>query len=585
MSRVDRACIVALNLSGLWRALRAYLQGRPIYVIEIGIGFPMLRGVWRRLYNFMCRRGAVLPIEDLFPSDQRYFVHSWMPEYPDLFRKLEDGIAGDYRFDRLEQLPDYALAIKHAACQYTQKLWIVTTLKRLSDTGDQVAEVSGIDRDIPLWYRRYYGAEPTFPVKTIKSGGVFSAAMTAVSLVVYSWLWILRRIKRVALDAKTVHLGADFVLDQRTTYLVSEITDSKDEVLFVFRNHQQRREAASWDEFTGFQGIHPDELHLTVGDGVATALLVLKDIFRLFWYCHQLPADLFFAVVKLPFNRILFRTLFQRHPVNYFLSRDDYNSEHIIRTDELRRSGATSLGLAHGLPIPGIIDTRTRYVDFDTYFVFGDYPYDQHYREKWPAKMQYRAVGSFGMTREQLGRLSEPRSRDIIFFISRLLGERELFGEAVKLARAFPDRKIIIKEKYSARSEYHLNLTSIIDNPPENIKFYSGNSYPLMLECRYAVSNDTSSVAAEAIQYGLITYVWDTYPPDLPSYYREFPELCVRRAEEVIEKIRAIESGEAEYPRERFDKLIDLSGKVIYDVIRDELKNKATQSEATTGAA
>jgi hypothetical protein len=572
MNSDKHAVIVGLNFAGLWWIARAKFQGRPVYVIDTGNRFPLAHGIWNQVCRILYDRNIAQPITDLFPIEDIYFVQSWMPEYPDLFWKLEDRMGEDYQFDRLDALPEYGLAIKHAACQYAnRKLSIVTTLKRLSSGNHRIATVAAIDRDILVWYRRYFGSDSVFQTASLIRGGFFGAATTALFVTLFAWIWIARRLRLSVSSAPAVLLGADFIRDPKATYAAADIMNSKDDVLFVFRNHEQIEEAAAWDEFEGFNGVHPDEETLSLKEGFTSALTVLVDTWRIFWVCRSMPPGVFFQAIKLPFRRITFRALFARRPVEYFLSRDDYNPEHAIRTIELRRVGAVSLGIAHGMTPPGIVDPIVRYLDFDTYFVYGRYPYPQNYVQTWSPKLHMRVVGSCGMTRDQLAQLSNPRSKDIIFFISRLVEERTLILEAIKLARAFPDRKVIVKAKYRSHNRFHMDFSKLTGDAPANLVHSWEDSYSLMLKCQYAVSNGTSSVAAEAIQFGLTTYVWDTYPSAMPYYFRTFPELCVTRCEEVIGKIHAIESGEETYPRDRFEDLIDLSGEIVYDVLRQEV--------------
>lgn len=582
---VKKHLVIALNLRGFLAALPRLLAGETIYVLDIGNRLPIFRPIWNRIFRFFNGSGRLQEVDKLFPTEERYFVQSWMPEYPDLFAKLESGIAEDFGWPRFDRLQGYTLAIKHAACQYAQKLTQVTTLKRLSNKSDiPIAAVVAIDRDVERWYRQYFGAAPAMSVQTVTTGGWISAILTTMVLILYSWVWTLRRIRRRPETAPVTPLGADFVLDNRTTYMVSELTETPEDVLFVYRNSQQVAQATAWKEFSGYRGVDPDELTLSFGEAWAALGMVLSHGWRLLQACHALPADLYFQIAKLPHRRLVFRTLLARRPMGHFLSRDDYNTEHIIRTDELRRAGTTSLGIAHGMTTPGIVDTRTRYVDYDTYFVFGRYPFPEHYAETWPQHMKYVASGSFGMTREQFSLRHQARPPDILFFISRLEKEREFFQVAVELAHEFPDRNIVVKPKYRPHNPYHFDFASLAGEAPENLAISWDDSYALMLTCRYAISNGSSSVAAEAIQYGVMAYVWDDFQPDIPFYYRAFPEICVERLDQFTTQIRKIEDGRLNYPWERLENLIDLSGKVIYDVIRQEMGLPARAAELARAA-
>ena len=98
------------------------------------------------------------------------------------------------------------------------------------------------------------------------------------------------------------------------------------------------------------------------------------------------------------------------------------------------------------------------------------------------------------------------------------------------------------------------------------------DSYELMLEGQYAISND-STVIAEAIGYGQYCFMYDVYLEVAPddghsSIYRAYPEICVNSADAFERCIREIERGQWEYPREKLSDLIDLSGINPFDRIR-----------------
>ena len=62
------------------------------------------------------------------------------------------------------------------------------------------------------------------------------------------------------------------------------------------------------------------------------------------------------------------------------------------------------------------------------------------------------------------------------------------------------------------------------------------------------------------------------FNPKLKSfYYRLFPRICVTSSREAIEKILALEEGREEFMREEFNDLIEMNGKIPFDVIREDM--------------
>ena len=107
--------------------------------------------------------------------------------------------------------------------------------------------------------------------------------------------------------------------------------------------------------------------------------------------------------------------------------------------------------------------------------------------------------------------------------------------------------------------------------------------YELLLEARYAICNNTS-IVAEAITYGLVTFVFDNYAEVMAEpmelIFRDYPDLCVDSADAIIRRIEAIESGAWRYPRKAYAGLTDITGANPFDVIRADLGLAAKQPAA-----
>ena len=151
--------------------------------------------------------------------------------------------------------------------------------------------------------------------------------------------------------------------------------------------------------------------------------------------------------------------------------------------------------------------------------------------------------------------------------------DENYFAIACEIARYFVDRSVIIKHKRSNNGKLHSSIAFKKPlNIPSNLFESYDSAYELMLRCKYAISTPNSTICAEAIQYKLITYVWDPAENLDYSYYRHFPELCVSSAKEIISNITTLESGKAIYPRHKFSELVNLSETPIFDIVRGDIR-------------
>jgi len=80
-----------------------------------------------------------------------------------------------------------------------------------------------------------------------------------------------------------------------------------------------------------------------------------------------------------------------------------------------------------------------------------------------------------------------------------------------------------------------------------------------------------STVGAEALQFEVASFVIDLDPEEPHFLYRDFPEMLVAGASDIVRRIRAIEDGTAPYRFEKMKDLIELPPKNVYDVIRSTM--------------
>jgi hypothetical protein len=199
--------------------------------------------------------------------------------------------------------------------------------------------------------------------------------------------------------------------------------------------------------------------------------------------------------------------------------------------------------------------------------------------------MEIIPAGTFGAQREDYARINEVRPKNIIVFLSVFSGNKkaELFIRA--LAEAFPDRKIILSPKISVtRLQSTQNVVGPCVAQYANVSVVEGNInlFERLRMAQYAVS-DASTTVIEAIQFGLFSFFMDVSDTQRACYYRRYPDLCMKLPEQLVIQIRKIESGQWVYPRDSFSGLVDVSGRVFFDVVREKMGLKS-KSVSVTGA-
>ena len=92
-------------------------------------------------------------------------------------------------------------------------------------------------------------------------------------------------------------------------------------------------------------------------------------------------------------------------------------------------------------------------------------------------------------------------------------------------------------------------------------------------------------MAADAICFGVPTLVIDIIPGQRRCLFRDFPDLCFSTAEQIVERLLALEDGTWVQPQAAYDSLVKISGPHFLDVIREDLGlGPKTCSEGAHGA-
>lgn len=569
-----------------WFLLKS-IAGRPVYLLNVDPWFPALKSLLRRLLEVFVERGTIKQAAELFPNLARY--EEWNSElsFAHLYPQFEPEIRKYYRLEEDHRASEYAIAFKHAAsCRIKIN---IEHAARLSEYADdfvrQDIRFSGLRRDLICLYEEFHGQ----PINGTRAGGPGIAQyanilFTILIMIVTQWN-IIRKTRISVRQRAKAALGADLAEEGRVRNFFKQIAEEPSEIIYVLRNDAVRDTLAP-EELARYRHALLSEGQFPIGQVLGLMFQSLRDVYRVHMAFAWLPGDVYFALVKQVNKRLQFRAFFNVYHFDAFLARDEYNTDHITRSQELRRKGILSLGLLHGMATAPRVYPHLRYLDFDSIYLFGKRQGDA-YADTWPADMTIKAYGGYSLTREQLAELAAPKSRDIVVFCNQFTDPLAHATSIADIARSFPDRKVYIKLKYPRNyigdRLYDPYIESLGDLPA-NAEFAEGSPYELMLRSGYAISG-LSTVIAEALEIGLTTYFLDVYKPEQDVFFRDFPELCVRNTDEIRARIRAQEEGVETYPRERFGDLVDLSTQNVFDQIRAEISLAPWSGRHDDGAA
>lgn len=552
----------------LWHALRR----RKLVILDIESFSPVTRTPLEKLGRMLFRFGIAQDPDATLSAEEIRQSKSWWGSYPDMFMRLEPQVEEYYGFGKIDDTlsESYAMACKHGLCKQADRAFQQVTRLRFFERRQRepVCRIVGIPLDTLSFYRGYFSndrsdcqVDPVAP----------SPMLNTLTALVIGFYIIFKALKLTTFRSEAPRkkfLGADYIGDRKYIRLLGELAGLPDRLMLVYRNIHQKLMPHEIENREGRSGEYVEDGQIPILLLPAVLMENLVDLVHIYRLSLFLPNGAATEMMKLPRWRMVFRTFFIKYRFEYFFSRDDYNAEHIIRTDELRRVGTPSLGINHGIPVPETLNPIWRYVDFDAYYVFGDYFYQNYYAPTWGRTMRVKSVGSFGMPTKDLARLDDQRPTDIVVFISTMPGAAVLIDWASEIARHFPNRTVYIKHKRS--NERYQEEASSIERPP-NLVETNENALELLFKVRYALSTPNSTVVVEMVQFDVATFVWDANEELCLSYYREFPDLCVKSARKFIERIESIEAGSWRYPREEYEGLAPDTRTPIVDAIRDDL--------------
>lgn len=513
---------------------------------------------WRLAYFVADERPELLPAPSLLNFRHRSTC----------FGDAEPWIEKIFDFDgAANRFGDYSLAFKHIVANHMEsRVFTAVSLSHLAEKVD-CAVVSGVEREIfPMSQEVFGSRQPQFVRPALEPSTIFNF-LQAMLVVFYLVLWTIFHTRLVNRSSENIFLGLDFIDDDRLFNILDEVSDAPGPLMVVFRNKAMRD--AYLDTVADWRSCIYTDGRFGPVQGASALIQGLVDICRLFPVVRKLPSDIAWHVIKLPLRRIMYKALLNRYRFQNFWARDDYNPEHILRGQELRRIGGKHFGQLHGLPVSPPVISHYRHIDLDIYYLFGR-DYAKFYKTSWRTEMKAEAAGSFGFTRARQAQAATQRPTDIIYFLTASRQEEGMLNQVAEIAQAFPERTLFVKPKARCKSgPLRRELDLALSRCP-NLVETNESPYDLVLKARYVLS-DPSSLVAESIQFGCCTFAFHPNPGRVPLYFEEFPDLCVTTGREFIERVRAIEDGSRPYLPERYAGLIEMSEPNIWDRIRVEM--------------
>lgn len=563
--------IVFLNEFNVFGVLLSKIKKQDVYLFQIDPIIPVSKPCLEFAADRLLRAGWIKDISLLDVNAAA--LRARMPLFPrkGWYARVEKFFVDQLRLDQ-QKAPDerYDFAACKQAINFgADQLMVIHFIHELNEKSPNLRLAlhgcASIMRDIHVSLGVHPDRIDFFPTRYPHR--LINAGLT--SLAIFRTLSNIIRFTKLNPSPRRKILLAIDVIDNldRMVPLVNDILDDVGrQGLYVFRNRKSFEVLK--DGLRSYPlSPYPDG-QFSYREFLTVCARVISDAAKLFGRFSFLESRLFLQIVKLCAARIYFRGLLNKYDIANFLGRDEYNAEHIIRSQELRRRGAVSLGLLNGLNLFGI-DSVFRYCDYDITYVFSTGPYLRYNRDNWRHPEGVRQIGAVTMSRDSVHEmLAVAKSRNIVCFAKNYCDGPEYLDEIFKLAAAFPDRDILISlKKSSIRIGGYDDFVAYLNNAPSNVRMVDDDTFDLIKHNRYVISGE-SSIVTEAIHLGCFTFFLDTYPLEETFVYRDYDELCHRNGTAIIERIEGIERGTWQYPVNNYADLADLSGVLAADTIR-----------------
>ncbi len=571
-SRTDATIrqIFILNECTFIPVILRVLSGQRPTVLFVDARVRFLTSPLNRLFNFLTKRQKILGLE-IFGASL-----PWPPRFP-LEKNLTHGAIADVEEAVQESVLQgisgcrtdfYLYPMKKAVTEYSEKIkdlfLVFNWLEEFQ--GVEGLHLYGAPRHFDTIYRQKKGRLPGVVQHRRLFFDVFFNVFNLMSLSLAGLGWLAVRVRLWPGPARTVRLAADRV-SAMDSYIFATVIDDPADLVIVDRNKKMAHAFAADNK--GHETRLVSDTRISFFDFFRIGASLLGDVAWIWKSARRFDPALFGRIVTIAAKRAMYKAFFMRFRPRFYWGRDDYSVEHLVRNRELRAIGGISMGANHGLPL-NTFAAAWREVDFDIYYTYGTHLHDAYFHKTWAPDVTIKPVGTLQMKREHRARLDAPRPRDVAFFPVVVGPFEQIFHEAFKVARHFPDRRMIVKMKPGRHDHYQKTYAALMAEAPDNVEMYSDTDpYELLLSVSYGICFTT--LVAEALQFRVKTFNLDMDPRLDRQYYRHFPRLTVANGDEIISRIEAIESGEEAYEFSQYGSLIRIDGPDPFDVIRGDI--------------
>jgi hypothetical protein len=560
--------LAVINELTLWAAIKRARAGHRVYHFRTDPIFNELATPLARLVAWAKRRGWLEDAEDLAPDAEIMLGRVRLFGSLGWYVKVEPVVFAEMGLDRPTPDPyDLLFAMKKQTANYIADHFdVVYFAHQLREAGQVAPRLLLGDPIGAGLVEAVTGSKETISVETV-GGGRWLNPLIALGVGTACLIHILRRIVRTVPVKVRRYLAVDGTDNvERTLSPVRSVLGQniRNQVLVVFRSRQWFQQMSK--AFVPLPVVRGNDGAFTVGQAWVAAVRVMKEMVYDRRWLHLYPAS-FVRLAKISFMRVVFDGFFNKYDCDVFFSFDEYNVDHILRTEAMWKRGIRSVCRINGVNVFKV-DYAFRYIDFDSGYVISENPMRKYNGDTWRNKDAIKGFGTFGLDRAGLRRVEEPRPNDILCFAKPWFDGSQLARMMVDLGRVFPDRRVTIAAKRSSKrfggyGEYE----EIVADGPDNVVLSDENSFELILRHRYCLCSE-SSILAEAMELRCNTFFLNMHDDRHVLLYRDYPQICVSGVAEIVEKIQAIEAGRWLYPRASMGDLIKLSPVTIYDQIR-----------------
>lgn len=563
--------LISLNELVLAKFLLLTFLGRNVKILRVAPIIPKAASLLQRVADRAISAGNAQYAVDLAPELRVYWDFERRFYFQEVFKKYEPWQNSYYGFDRPEIANDsiYGYGFKQMTCSYT--FWKVIEIYLLDaligKLGTENCRVHGVMADTLALGRDYFGNNFASEVVAARYPRALLNIFLAALAMVFTIGWLVRRVRPVVKSQK-VSVIFDRMGDTREFELLKEIS-SAGRFLFV-------RRFPSFSPAPLPEGIQHTSCLRTDGFftpiAAAQALsLVVTHVLQLVVRHWKTPPGLLYEMLTLPYKRLLVRGLINRYQTNVYIGRDEYNVDHVMRRAELGPLGIKSIGLSNGLfPCFSSLAPNIRYVSFDTYYVYAA-PLFEQYRDTWADDMRVQTMGGYSISREKQLSLLGTVGEDILFTIRVAWNRPEMVRMVRAVAEVFPQRKVRLQFKRGFVNDVDTDrLVHECGAGLDNFEHTTDDVYALLPDAKYHIS-DISTFVSEAIRAGATSFVADLLDQEF-NCYRLFPGLAFTKAEDLVRKLKALESGEVTYPRQEYFELLGYKqGDIGFDLLREEI--------------